>query len=123
MLRLRRLGAAGLAAIAATTAIATAAPDRARRHPSCFGAAARDPEHPCVNPDLRLSVVPSPDDAQIEPSAPCKPVGKNPDVCAFGARDSRAVKRIALLGDSHAVHWRAPLDVIARRHRWHALTL
>jgi hypothetical protein len=122
-LRPRLLAAVGFAALVATTAVAAAAPDRPHRHPSCFGAAARDPERPCANPELRLSVVPTPDDAQIEPSAPCKPVGRNLDVCAFGARRSRAVKRIALVGDSHAVHWRAPLDRIARRRRWYALTL
>lgn len=116
------LAIAGAAAIAASAGQATAG--GVAGHPKCFGAAARDPEHqPCVNSALRLSVVPRPGDALIEPSAPCKPVARDPDVCAFGVRSARAVKRVALVGDSHAVHWRAPLDRIARRKRWHALTL
>jgi hypothetical protein len=93
--------------------------------PRCFGAAARDPEHqPCDNPALRLSVVPSPADAQIEPSAPCTPVQRAaPAVCAFGVAADRAVAKIALVGDSHAVHWRAALAVVARANRWHGLSL
>ena len=47
----------------------------------------------------------------------------DPEVCAFGARAARARAKVALVGDSHAVHWRAPLHRIAVRKRWHALTL
>jgi hypothetical protein len=42
-----------------------------------------------------------------------------PDVCGFGA----GREQIALVGDSHAVHWRATLAVIARTKHWHGLTL
>src|SRR4051794_26466420 len=80
----------------------------------CFGAAARDPLHPCRNPRLLRSVSPDPRDAQIEPSSPCVPVrgGGAPDVCAFGVRPRRSVATVALVGDSHAVHWRAALEVV-----------
>src|SRR5207248_1005549 len=44
-------------------------------------------------------------------------------VCAFGTPASRAVATIALLGDSHAAHWRAALDVVARAKRWHVLSI
>ena len=67
--------------------------------------------------------MPPPRTALLEPSAPCKPLSGPPDVCAFGVRAARARAAVALVGDSHAVHWRAPLDVVARRRRWHALTL
>jgi hypothetical protein len=44
-------------------------------------------------------------------------------VCAFGVRAARGSETVALVGDSHAVHWRAALDVVARGKRWHAVTL
>jgi hypothetical protein len=93
--------------------------------PRCFGAAARDPEHPCDNPRLKYAVVPTPSDAQITPSAPCTPIQqtRKSAICAFGVRSSKAVATIALLGDSHAVHWRAALEVVARAKRWRGLTI
>jgi hypothetical protein len=112
--------ALGLAILGMAPLGGHAADDR----PRCFGAAARDPQHqPCDNPALRLRVEPSPDAALLEPSAPCKVLERDPEVCAFGARASRARAKVALVGDSHAVHWRAPLDRVARGKRWHALTL
>jgi hypothetical protein len=45
------------------------------------------------------------------------------DVCAFGAPADRAVATVALVGDSHAAHWRAALDVVAKEKRWRALTI
>lgn len=122
--RPRALALAAVAAVVALTGHAAAAPDRGGDLPRCFGAAARDPQRqPCVNPALRLRVEPSPNEAQLEPSAPCKVRELDPEVCAFGVRAGRARAKVALVGDSHAVHWRAPLDRIARRKRWHALTL
>jgi len=122
--RLRPLAIAVAAVAVSLTGHASAAPDRATDRPHCFGAAARDPQRqPCVNPALRLSVEPSPDAALLEPAAPCKVLERDPEVCAFGVRAARARATVALVGDSHAVHWRAPLDRIARRKRWHALTL
>lgn len=44
-------------------------------------------------------------------------------MCAFGVRAARGSETVALVGDSHAVHWRAALDVVARGKRWHAVTL
>ena len=107
-------------AVALVAAVAVGAPG-VDAYPECFGAAARDPEHPCENPRLRFSVTPKPSVAQIEPSAPCTPLPRlgPPDVCAFGA----GREAIALVGDSHAVHWRATLDVIVRTRNWRGLTL
>jgi hypothetical protein len=94
-----------------------AAPAQAR--PRCFGAAARDPHHHCANPALRLSVHPSPDAAPLQPGSPCTLVRVVDLVepCAFGAYAADARGAIALIGDSHAAHWRPALDVVAhRRH-------
>ncbi|MGH2899100.1 MAG: acyltransferase family protein, partial [Solirubrobacteraceae bacterium] len=93
--------------------------------PPCFGAAARDPEHPCENPDLRTKVVPLPVAARAEENAPCPNFRKEAgvSVCDFGAPAQDAVKTIALLGDSHASHWRAPLDTVARERGWRGLSV
>jgi peptidoglycan/LPS O-acetylase OafA/YrhL len=89
--------------------------------PRCFGAAARDPRHPCTNPKLRLSVVPTPIEAQTQPNAPCRVVfylgGK--DVCEFGAR--KGSETVALIGDSHAGVYRIPLDAVAKARGWRGL--
>ena len=79
----------------------------------CFGAAARDPLLRCEDERLRMTVFPSPDDAVLEPNSPCLLLGLtgllNP--CAFGSqRPARAT--VALIGDSHASHWRAAVDVV-----------
>jgi peptidoglycan/LPS O-acetylase OafA/YrhL len=90
--------------------------------PKCFGAAAHDRERPCRNPALRLSVVPTPLEAHALPNLPCPVVEhRGPlQVCTFGAPTGTAV---ALLGDSHASHWRAALDVAARASGWHGLSM
>jgi hypothetical protein len=91
--------------------------------PRCFGAAARDPRHPCTNPRLRLSVVPTPIEAQTEPNAPCRVVfylaGK--DVCEFGVPAAKASETVALIGDSHAGVYRIPLDAVAKARGWRGL--
>jgi hypothetical protein len=85
----------------------------------CFGAASRDPEKPCRNPRLDRQVVPTPGQALKAPNAPCHVVRRDvPFVCAFGAREGSERGRVALIGDSHATHWRAALAPIARRKRW-----
>jgi len=85
--------------------------------PRCFGAAARDPEHPCRNTKLRLSVVPTPLEAHKLRNPPCPVVERDGplQVCTFGAKRGPLV---ALLGDSHASHWRAALAVVARAKGW-----
>jgi len=94
-------------------------------HPRCFGAAARDPRRPCSNPRLRLMVVPTPLQARDRPNAPCELAERRGllYVCAFGAPKSRATATIALVGDSHASHWRAAVDPVADRRGWHGLSI
>ena len=98
---------------------------RGRAQPRCFGAAARDPLHPCRNPRLRLSVTPTPADAVIDPNAPCTPIERADllNVCAFGYKGADARGVVALIGDSHAGHWRAAVEVVARARRWQGISL
>jgi hypothetical protein len=93
--------------------------------PRCFGAAARDPLKPCTNAKLRLSVTPTPEDAVLEASAACAPVTSKvaPARCLFGTPAARARQTVALIGDSHAVHWRAALQHVFKAHRWRGVTL
>ena len=93
--------------------------------PSCFGAAARDPERPCSNPKLTFAVVPKPVQARKLGNAPCKIVEERGRVrvCAFGAAPAKAKATFALIGDSHASHWRAALAVVARREHWRGLSV
>ncbi|MFL5839214.1 MAG: acyltransferase family protein, partial [Thermoleophilaceae bacterium] len=93
-------------------------------HPRCFGAAARDPERPCDNPGLRLTVTPTPVSARNRPNSPCTLVAQKPfNVCAFGVPRAKSKGTIALLGDSHASHWRAALELVAQAKGWHGLSI
>jgi hypothetical protein len=93
--------------------------------PPCFGAAARDPDHACENPGLRLSVTPRPAVARERANAPCRLLDPRAwfKVCAFGVRPSQATGEIALIGDSHASHWRAALAVVAASKRWRGYSI
>lgn len=87
--------------------------------PPCFGAASRNPRYRCNNPDLSLSVLPSPAEAVLSPNAPCAIVSqKLPYTCQFGVRAAIANRTIALVGDSHAAHWRGAIEVVAQARRW-----
>jgi hypothetical protein len=92
---------------------------------ACFGAAARDPSRPCSDPRLVRSVVPSPALARKLPNSPCAPVERRAamNVCEFGADPAAATGTVALVGDSHAGHWRAALDVVARARGWRGLSI
>lgn len=91
----------------------------------CFGAASRDPERPCGNPDLRLKVVPTPEEAVVEPNARCTPVGRTATLlpCGFGVPKAQATEFFALIGDSHASQWRATLEGVAQAKGWYGTSL
>ena len=115
-------------AMLAVTSAGTASIRTFDRHsvaPRCFGAASRDPVHPCHNRALRLLVRPSPADALLAPNAPCFPTEQTRLllVCAFGTPIADATGTVALVGDSHASHWRGALDVVARARGWRAVSL
>lgn len=92
--------------------------------PPCFGAASRAPKSRCSNPDLRLAVVPAPEDAVLTPNAACAITSKRvPYTCQFGVRSPKAARTIALIGDSHATHWRGALEVVAQARGWSGYSL
>lgn len=120
-----------LGALAVSAASSALAVVRGRNVPPnerrCFGAASRDPSKRCVNPALRLTVWPKPIDAVLLEPGPCSGVKRSGIVvsCRFGTPAARALRgrEIALIGDSHAGHWRAPLRLVAKRERWRGTSL
>ncbi|HEY6757934.1 MAG TPA: acyltransferase family protein [Baekduia sp.] len=95
-------------------------------HPRCFGAAARPPVGPpCVNPALARKVVPTPVEAASSPNTACEVVERLGRVraCAFGRPAAGATETVAVVGDSHASHWRAAFDYVARAQGWHGLSV
>lgn len=111
--------------VAATLLLAAGAPAQASgsADPRCFGAAARDRQRPCENRRLRLKVTPSPDRAQLTPNLACRgdAVEDQVERCAFGLPAGEAAETVAVIGDSHAAHWRAAFAVVARAKRWRVL--
>jgi hypothetical protein len=124
-LRLPKRALALAVALAAT--IATPAATAQTAQPSaapCFGAAALDLQHPCAS-TARTSVYPSPAAAVTLPNSPCRAVSKQtaPPVCSFGVPAADGVPTIAIVGDSHAGHWRAAVDYVAHARQWHGLSI
>ncbi len=122
----RRVLLAAMTAAAVLAPLGHAAPADPVRHSRCFGAAARDPaRQPCRDPRLRLAVVPTPDRAALTPIADCEVVERRDDlvVCASGAAPEDARGTVALIGDSHAMHWMPAVDVVARRRGLRAYLL
>ncbi|WP_210649596.1 acyltransferase family protein [Nocardioides sp. SYSU D00065] len=89
----------------------------------CVGAAAASSTCPdshelTISNSSLLTIVNSPyypgwgGTCQVEPDDP------RPAPCEFGVPSEEAHHRLALVGDSHAGHWAAPLDVIARERGW-----
>jgi peptidoglycan/LPS O-acetylase OafA/YrhL len=93
--------------------------------PPCFAAQARDPEHSCRNPKLRLTVVPTPIEAHKQHNSPCPKLEVRGllYVCGFGVAPAKATTTVALVGDSHAAHWRAALSVVAKAKNWTGVSL
>jgi hypothetical protein len=62
--------------------------------------------------------MPTPDQALLNPNFACRKHVETEQLspCTFGAEDP--VATVALVGDSHAQHWRSAFAVVARRHRW-----
>jgi hypothetical protein len=102
-----------------TLAVAPAARQR------CFGAASRDVRRPCRNPRLAREVVPTPDAAVITPNLPCAPLQPVGFIipCEFGVPAEAARSTVALIGDSHAAHWRSALEIVAQAQRWHGVSI
>jgi peptidoglycan/LPS O-acetylase OafA/YrhL len=90
--------------------------------PKCFGAAARDPRHPCANAKLAHTVVPTPAQAR-KIQRPCDAVERTKVmvVCAFGKSPAQPKGTAVLVGDSHAMHLQQTVQVVADKHGWRAL--
>jgi len=93
--------------------------------PPCFGAASRDPLRSCSNPALRRAVVPTPNTAKRAGNAYCAIIRRVNllSLCAFGVTPSQASTTVAVIGDSHAQHWRGALEVVAQAKRWRGLSI
>ncbi|WP_028064026.1 SGNH hydrolase domain-containing protein [Solirubrobacter soli] len=99
-----------------------AARARLLAEPRCFGAAA---QARCSNPALTTVASPTPSEALLIPGAPCTVMDATPMLapCHFGVAPGEARESVALIGDSHAEHWRAALDVVAQAKRWRVVAM
>lgn len=93
--------------------------------PKCFGAAARAPHRTCAVGTLSRTVVPTPVQAPKMDNAPCALVESRGRirVCAFGAAAAPGVRTVALIGDSHASHWRSAMAVLVKDKGWRGLSI
>ncbi|HET6506048.1 MAG TPA: acyltransferase family protein [Baekduia sp.] len=93
--------------------------------PKCFGAAARDPKRTCTPAKLSKTVVPTPVQAPKMDNAPCEVVESKGRirVCAFGAAAAPGVRTVALIGDSHASHWRSAMAALVKDKGWRGLSI
>jgi peptidoglycan/LPS O-acetylase OafA/YrhL len=93
--------------------------------PKCFGAAARDPHRTCTVGKLSKTVVPTPVQAPKMDNAPCEvvEVKGRVRVCAFGAAEAPGVRHVALIGDSHASHWRSAMAALVKEKGWRGLSI
>src|SRR4051812_34097638 len=112
--RVQVAAAVALMALAAMLGSALTADAR----PACFGAASRAPGHHCHNRKLRTMVVPTPQQAALMPSTFCSPLESPISACTFGTPAEQAKATVALVGDSHADHWRAALTPVTRTLGW-----
>jgi hypothetical protein len=92
---------------------------------ACFGAAARDPRTPCRDVQLNDFVYPRPALAAQLPNGRCTPVERSEhlNVCGFGVESEDAGETVVLVGDSHAGHWRAALEIVAQERGWRGLSM
>jgi hypothetical protein len=93
--------------------------------PPCFGAAARDPQHPCDNPQLRLSVAPALARAGklLDPFCDKRMRPGLLSICAFGAAPEDARSSFALIGDSHAASLKTAMEVVTLGKRWRGYSI
>lgn len=88
----------------------------------CLGAAAMDRSHPCHDPALDHVLVPAPAAAQQDVPADTHHCfdddGQDALVqCSFGDLSDASIPHVALLGDSHAQMYLAPLEDLARQKK------
>jgi hypothetical protein len=92
----------------------------------CWGAASRDPQHPCSNPALGGTVVPTPGHVDIAGDAYCRDgVFPSPgeEQCTFGLDPSPGRERVALIGDSHGTAMGQAMNFAAAAEGWSGVAL
>jgi len=91
--------------------------------PRCFGAESVTPE--CAGAAARDGVVPAPVGALADRPKVCMQeiASAKLRVCDYGPDPADARLSIAVVGDSHAAHWMAAFQVIAKREKWHVSTM
>jgi hypothetical protein len=74
---------------------------------------------------LPAVLVPAQAVSSVEDNGPCRHFRREAgvSVCDFGIAPEQATRNVALVGDSHASHWRAALDVVATEHGWRGLSV
>ena len=94
-------------------------------YPPCFGAAARDADRTCDNPDLGQSVTPPPERAQGILDSYCDALERPGlmTVCGFGAARGEAAGTFAVIGDSHAASLKTALEVVSLGNRWRGISI
>lgn len=108
---------AAVVAAAATALMLGAGPVSAAAPTACFGAAARDPAHPCTNPTL--TIFPTLANVDHPSESPCVyRIDHSLPICTFGTPKAKAKGTIALMGDSHSWHLRGAVDVVAKAKHW-----
>jgi hypothetical protein len=100
-------------------------PATAAAKAGCDGAAARAPGHRCGAARPGAAVDPAPSEAGLQRGSPCVRGRRDglAQPCSFGAPAKKAKRTVALIGDSHAAHWRTALAAVAARERWRVFAL
>jgi hypothetical protein len=112
-----RLLTAAVVTVASIAGVLFAGASPSSSAAACFGAAARDLSHPCVN--TTRSIRPTLANINKVTESPCSyRIERGLALCLFGTPPARAKGQVALLGDSHSWHWRAAVDYVARQKRW-----
>jgi hypothetical protein len=93
--------------------------------PACFGAAARDPDQACENPELLGTVMPPPSRPKVllDPYCDRQTHPGLLTTCSFGAPREDAKGNFALIGDSHAASMKAPLEVVSLGKGWRGTSI
>jgi hypothetical protein len=68
---------------------------------------------------------PAPPVSKVEQNGTCRNFRREEgvSVCDFGVAPEQAARNVALVGDSHASHWRAALDEVANERGWRGLSV
>jgi peptidoglycan/LPS O-acetylase OafA/YrhL len=131
------LGALAMAAIVAATHAGQVHTDRVQAQarakvqevktnaPACLGAASLDPALSCAGVMDNATPVPDPVTALDDRPKGCMQTidAAALRVCSFGASARSASLGVAMVGDSHAMHWMATMQAAATKQNWHLVSM